>query len=193
MYINHKKIYIVVVLIIMILVKQVTADTTVCGFHLGKSTYDNVKYNLQKHNKIQKDNDISECGGRSIFTNGEGYGIEGLKKVHYCFDKKQIFVKVSSNIEVRRFKDVKNILTSKYQLIPSKYSETFLMFKANQDYIYLYLPRDKENGFSVTYMTGSVFRQMKELERKTEIHKKALERKNQEELEQEAAAERDKF
>ncbi len=157
MFNNRDRIVILVAMVVLLFAGKVEAQTTVLGFQLGKSTYKEVKANLPKGVKIKKDNGTCEYGGPSLFTEGIGYGVAGLEVVQYCFDRKQILVEVGMNLEGGRFNDIKKILASKYQPVRLKNPEAPLLFKANCDYVYLYLPRDKD--IVVEYMTGSVYRQ----------------------------------
>jgi hypothetical protein len=120
-------------------------------------------------------------------------GGEGLKGVQFCFDKNQILSLVFIRLEERRFNDIKKLFALKYRSIRSQYPDTYLLFKANRDYIYLYLPRDKETGFGVDYMTDAVYHREKLEERQTVEYNKKYERENKKALEQEGEEEAAKF
>lgn len=191
MYANMKRIGILVVLMVMIFSGWSLAQTMVLNkFQLGKSTYDEVKANLPKGVKVTSDDGLptKSYGGPTIMTEGVGYDINGLKVIQFDFDKKQTLVHVGMNLEDRRFDEIKKILSSKYQQVRS-YPGVWLLFKANRDYVYLYLPRDKNIGFGVDYMTGAVYRQEQLDVRQTIEDKKALER--EENREEQKALDRD--
>ena len=191
MFNNNKRIVILVILIVLLFVGQLWAQTAVLGFQLGKSTYNEVKKKLPEGVKVEQDDGVSDTfyGGPSFFTTDAGYGIDGLKRVHFCFDKKQILVEVSVSLEGRRLDDIKKILTSKYRPVRSKNPKAPLLFKANCDYVYLFLPWDKD--IVVDYMTAAVYQQKQLAAGQTVERKKAREqrekREHQKALEREAA------
>lgn len=188
-----KRIAILMTLMVLVGVGQVMAQTTVIGFHLGKSTYEKVKANLPKEANIKGDEGKSSDynDGPAFYTTGTGYGIEGLESVMFCFDKKRILSEVRLFLNGRRLIDIEKILASKYRPIRSKYPDAFRLFKANSDYVYLYLPRN--HNFTVDYMSGSTYHKAKLMERQTIEYKKAEERRNKKALEKEAAKEAAKF
>jgi hypothetical protein len=193
MFNNSKKIGISVALMVL-MAGQVMAQTTVLGkFQLGKSTYDEVKAKLPEEVKITRDDGEPDTllSGPWFSTDGAGYGIAGLKGVKFCFDKKQTLACVGMFLEGRRLNDIQRILSSKYRHSRSQAPDTYLLFKANCDYVYLYLPWDKD--IVVEYMTGAVYRQGKLEEHRTEEFKKAQERGRKKALEWETAKERAKF
>jgi hypothetical protein len=196
MYQNNKKIFISALAAVMILLfaSQAMSQTMVLGlFQLGKSTYDEVKANLPKGVKITSDNGkygASEVGGPLLVTNGENYDINGLKAVEFGFDEMNTLAEVNMFLEGRRLNDINKILSSKYQQVRS-YPGVWMLFKANHDYIYLYLMRDK--NFVVNYMTGAVYRRGKLEEHQTVEYNKKYARENKKALEQEAAAAVAKF
>ena len=161
------------------------------GFQLGKSTYNEVRAKLPDEVKVEQDDGVPDTfyGGPTFFTSGTGYGIDGLKVVHFCFDKKQTLAHVGMNIEDRSFNDIKKILSSNYEYVRSEYPDAFLLFKANCDYVYLRLPRDNKVGFGVDYVTGVTYRRKKLWARQTAKDKMVEER--EEKREQQKALERD--
>jgi len=198
MYNNKKRVVILAALMVLLFAGQVMAQTTVLGFQLGKSTYDEVKAKLPKEAKITHDAlspHSSEYYGAAIMTDGTGYGVDGLKVVEFDFDKKRKLVEVGMSLGKRRFNDIQKILASKYQPVYSN----LLFFKANRDYVSLSPPRDAvqdmpgTNSFYVHYKTGVVYRREELEERETAERKKAQERENHKALEREAVVERGKF
>lgn len=190
---NNKKITVILfVLTVLLFGGQALAQTSMLGFQLGKATYEEVKANLPNEVKIEVDDGKPSklLGGPWFSTNGTGYGIPGLKGVTFGFDIKQTLVHVQMILEGQRLNDVKKILSSKYHPFRS-YPGVWLLFKANRDYVYLYLPWDKD--IVVEYMTGAVYRQEQLSVRQTEQDKKADERECQKELERKALQEQGKF
>ncbi|MHB9071907.1 MAG: hypothetical protein ACYC6G_00125 [Desulfobaccales bacterium] len=190
---NKKRIVILAALTVLLFAGQVTAQISVLGFNLGKDSYNKVKSKLPGGAQIKVDEGKPDTflGGPWFSTDGIGYGIEGLKGVQFCFDKKQTLSRVGMFLEGHRLNDIKKILPSKYRILRSQYPNVFLLYRANRDYIYLYLPRDKD--IVVEYMTDAVYRRGKLQERQTAENKKALEREEQKEFERDAAVERAKF
>jgi hypothetical protein len=92
-------------------------------------------------------------------------------------------------LQGQRLDDINKILSSKYQPVLSEYPDVFLLFKANCDYVYLRLPRDKD--IVVEYMTSAVYRQEQLAVRRSAKDKMAREqrekREKQKVLEREAA------
>lgn len=177
MFNNSKRIIILAVVLLLFFEGQSLAQTTVLGlFHLKKSTYIEVKANLPKNVKITRDEGTPSpyYGGPFIYTDGTGYDIDGLETVSFWFDRKQTLSEVKLILEDRRFDDIKKILFSKYQQVCSKYPIASLLFKANRDYICLYLPWDK--SIVVSYMTEASYRKLTLAQHHTEEHrrKKAL-------------------
>lgn len=196
MYNNKKRVVILAALMVLLFAGQVMAQTTVLGFQLGKSTYDEVKAKLPKEVKIKPDDGKpGEDGGPTITTDGTGYGIDGLLRVDFSFNKAQTLAQLGMSLEDRRFNDIQKILALKYQPVRSN----LLFFKANRDYVSLSPPRDAvqdmpgTNSFYVHYKTGAVYRREELEERETAERKKAQERENHKALEREAVVERGKF
>lgn len=192
MFNNGKRIGISVALMVL-MAGQVVAQTIVLEkFQIGKSTYNEVKAKLPEAAKIKYDDATpGDFGGPGIGTDGTGYGVDGLEVVEYCFDKKQTLALVSMLLESRRLNGIQKILSSKYRHSRSQAPDTYLLFKAQCDYVYLYLPWDKD--IVVEYMTGAVYRRGKVEEHQTEEYKKVQERKRKKALDREAAEERAKF
>ena len=190
---NSKRIITLAVALVLFFAGQAMSQTKVLGlFQLGKTTYEKVKADLPKGISITSDEGVptKSYGGPTIMAKGVGYDIDGLKVVRFDFDRKQILVHVSMNLEEGRSNDIKKILSSKYQQIRS-YPGVWLLFKANRNYVCLYLPRDK--NCTVEYMTGTVYRQEQLRERQTFEYNKKYERENKKALEREAEEEAAKF
>jgi hypothetical protein len=194
MYNTRERIAVLVTLMLLLFVSQTVAQTKVIWFQIGKSSYDGVKDKLPKKVQITVDDGkLGACdyGGPIIITKGTGYGIDGLESVRFCFDARQTLIYVHMILEERRLNDIKKILASKYQAVRSEYPDTFLLFKANRDYVHLYLPWD--NRITVDYMIPAVYRREKLQEHQTVEYNKKYERENKKALEREAAEEAAKF
>lgn len=189
MYNNKKRVVILAALMVLLFAGQVMAQTTVLGFQLGKSTYDEVKANLPKGVKVKTEGAYENCGS-GITTDGTGYGIEGLLGVGFSFDKKQTLQFVGMFFEGQRLNDINKILSSKYRLVRS-YPGAWLLFKASHDYIYLYLPLNENNV--VQYMTGALYCQEQLAIRQTIEDHKALERCEKQEEKKRLKKESEKF
>ena len=191
MFNNKKRIVIWAALMVLLFTGQAMAQTKVLGFQLGKDTYKQVKANLPQAAKITNAYANAYTGGPGFVTDGTGYGVEELRVVKFEFDKNQKLADVNIVMESRRLNDLKKILSSKYKLGRSEYPEIFLLFKANRDYVYLYLPQDNE--FAVRYMTGAVYLLNEQMVRQSAAKKKTQELENLKALDREALQERDKF
>lgn len=190
---TSKRIVSLAVVMVFLFAGQVMAQTKVLYlFQLGKTTYKQVKANLPKKVIITKDKTTSPYyGGPLIYTEGKGYDIDGLEMVSFWFDKKQNLSEVKLILEDRRFDAIKKVLSSKYQLVHSKYPEASLLFKANHDYICFYLPWDK--SIVVSYMTGAGYQKLMLSQHQTEEYQKLEEQRRKKALEREQAAEAAKF
>lgn len=186
MFYNRKRIVILMMIVVLPFAGQVMAQTTVMGFQLDKSTYNEVKTNLPKSVMVITES-ASKNGSSSIVTDGTGYNIDGLRKVILGFNKEQKLEEVLMILEGQRFNDVKKILFSKYRSVRLKNPEAPLLFKANSDYVYLSLPCDKD--IEVHYMTGAFYRHEQLAACQTIEDHKALVRK--EKLDKKKALERE--
>lgn len=172
---HDKKSVVMVALVVLLFSGQTMAQTTVLDkFQLGKSTYDEVKANLPKGVLLVRDDPtpIEFYGGRTFSTDGTGYGVDGLRSVNFSFDEKQTMVAVGMMLESRRFKDLKNILVSKYHYDYSKYKFTYMLFKSQSDWVTLFIPQGKvfsiiseDPLFVVEYVTAKIARKQSAEER----------------------------
>lgn len=204
MYNNKKRVVVLVAVMVLFFNGRAMAQTIVLDkFQLGKSTYDEVKANLPKGVLIVHDDSvpIEFYGGRTLSTDGTGYGVDGLRAVYFSFDEKQTLVSVGMRLETRRFYDIKKILASQYEPVRSDYPSSLLVFKANQDYIQLFVPEGKvynlipgDNLFAVEYMTSAIARKQRQTKQyKNPEERKIEELKNRKMLDRKFGTDRSKF
>lgn len=155
--------------------KKVT--TVLDKYMLSESSYYQVKDNLPSEAKILTDRETPRIDDinriRLLETNGEGYGVKGLWKVEFWFDKNQKLSWVVLSLKEWR-QDLIQYIASKYRPYKSViYWQT--LYKTNNDFIWI----DKN---TVTYMTGPAFSWL-------ESHWKKIDK----EIKKDEAAERAKF